>query len=304
MTGRREPDGSEECSDPVSVGSGSGPLRTDRDEIREERRILTDGGEVQEEVEDAEEAEGESDEEAETEDEETEEDEESEEEPDEEAEEDEEAEAEDEEGEEPSEHVEDAEDVYEGDDTSNVLHLDLDGLFLDLLGLEVNLNPVTLDVSARPGEGNLVGNLLSAVTGLLDGSQALMGGVKSLLQKPKEALSSVLGKSKEALTSLVSKPREFVSELLGGDEGEDEEVEEEEGESEEDGAGRITSALGSAKDRIASALSSMKESLRGLLPSLPVEEFVATVVREILQALIEQLEPDEESTEETSQSEA
>jgi hypothetical protein len=55
----------------------------------------------------------------------------------------------------------------------DILFLDLGPLFLDLLGLEVNLDPVVLDVNAIPGAGNLLGNLLCAVTGLLDGAGAL-----------------------------------------------------------------------------------------------------------------------------------
>jgi hypothetical protein len=40
-------------------------------------------------------------------------------------------------------------------------------LFLDLLGLEVDLEEVVLDVSAVAGEGRLLGNLLSGVASLL-----------------------------------------------------------------------------------------------------------------------------------------
>lgn len=57
----------------------------------------------------------------------------------------------------------------EGDGTT-VLYLDLEGLFLNLLGLEVDLSEVELDVSAVPNPGALLGNLLSAVAGLIDES--------------------------------------------------------------------------------------------------------------------------------------
>ena len=50
-----------------------------------------------------------------------------------------------------------------------ILHLDLGPLFLDLLGLQIDLSQVILDIAAAPGPGNLLGNLLCAVTGLLDG---------------------------------------------------------------------------------------------------------------------------------------
>jgi hypothetical protein len=51
----------------------------------------------------------------------------------------------------------------------DILDLDLGPLDLDLLGLTVNLNEVLLNIAAVPGAGNLLGNLLCAVTGLLDG---------------------------------------------------------------------------------------------------------------------------------------
>lgn len=49
-----------------------------------------------------------------------------------------------------------------------ILSLDLGPLNLDLLGLVVDLSAVELDVTAQPGPGNLLGNLLCAVAGLLD----------------------------------------------------------------------------------------------------------------------------------------
>jgi len=50
-----------------------------------------------------------------------------------------------------------------------ILHLDLGPIHLDLLGLVVDLNDLHLDVAAQPGWGNLLGNLLCAVTNLLNG---------------------------------------------------------------------------------------------------------------------------------------
>jgi len=49
-----------------------------------------------------------------------------------------------------------------------ILHLDLGPLSLDLLGLQVNLSRVVLDISAVPGAGNLLGNLLCSVANLLN----------------------------------------------------------------------------------------------------------------------------------------
>ncbi len=49
-----------------------------------------------------------------------------------------------------------------------ILDLDLGPIHLDLLGLVVDLNAIHLDITAVPGAGNLLGNLLCAVAGLLD----------------------------------------------------------------------------------------------------------------------------------------
>ena len=54
-----------------------------------------------------------------------------------------------------------------------ILHLELGPLDLDLLGLVVHLDRVVLDISAVPGAGNLLGNLLCAVAGLMDGGGPL-----------------------------------------------------------------------------------------------------------------------------------
>jgi hypothetical protein len=56
---------------------------------------------------------------------------------------------------------------------TNILHLQLGPVDLNLLGLEVSVDncaggPVTVDVSAQPGPGNLLGNLLSDIVHLLD----------------------------------------------------------------------------------------------------------------------------------------
>lgn len=61
--------------------------------------------------------------------------------------------------------------------TCDILHLDLGPLALDILGLQVNLSRVILDVTAQAGAGNLLGNLLCSVAGLLDSP----GGLARLL---------------------------------------------------------------------------------------------------------------------------
>lgn len=75
-----------------------------------------------------------------------------------------------------------------------ILHLDLAPLDLNLLGLVVHLNEVVLDISAQPGSGNLLGNLLCAVTGLLDntggagGLSGALSGITALLNQILAAL--------------------------------------------------------------------------------------------------------------------
>jgi hypothetical protein len=62
-----------------------------------------------------------------------------------------------------------------------ILHLDLGPLALDLLGLNVDLSRVVLDITAVSGAGNLLGNLLCAVTGLLDNPSGLAGLLNQIL---------------------------------------------------------------------------------------------------------------------------
>lgn len=54
-----------------------------------------------------------------------------------------------------------------------ILDLVLGPLDLNLLGLKVHLNRVVLNIEADPGAGALLGNLLCAVAGLLDGPSLL-----------------------------------------------------------------------------------------------------------------------------------
>jgi hypothetical protein len=50
-----------------------------------------------------------------------------------------------------------------------ILTLTLGPLDLNLLGLMVHLNQVVLNITAQPGPGNLLGNLLCSIAGLLNG---------------------------------------------------------------------------------------------------------------------------------------
>ena len=74
-----------------------------------------------------------------------------------------------------------------GGEVCDILHLELGPLDLDLLGLVVHLDKIVLDIDAVPGSGNLLGNLLCAIVGLLDGSN--LSQLANLLNK----LIGVLG---------------------------------------------------------------------------------------------------------------
>lgn len=63
-----------------------------------------------------------------------------------------------------------------------ILDLVLGPLDLDLLGLQVHLDQVVLTIIAVTGANNLLGNLLCAVTGLLDGV-AVIGQIIALLNE-------------------------------------------------------------------------------------------------------------------------
>lgn len=52
----------------------------------------------------------------------------------------------------------------------DILDLVLGPLHLDLLGLVVDLNQVVLTITGTTGSGDLLGNLLCSITGLLDGA--------------------------------------------------------------------------------------------------------------------------------------
>ena len=65
--------------------------------------------------------------------------------------------------------------VYQFTASCGILLLDLGPLHLDLLGLVVDLNEVVLNITAESGANNLLGNLLCALTGLLNISGAISG---------------------------------------------------------------------------------------------------------------------------------
>ena len=68
-----------------------------------------------------------------------------------------------------------------------ILDLVIGPIHLDLLGLVVDLNQVHLQITAQQGSGNLLGNLLCAVAGLLD------SGSNTALQQLANLLNKILG---------------------------------------------------------------------------------------------------------------
>lgn len=71
----------------------------------------------------------------------------------------------------------------------DILNLVLGPLDLNILGLQIDLSQVVLDIVAQPGAGNLLGNLLRAVAGLLDSGSPL----GNLLGQVNDLLSDLLG---------------------------------------------------------------------------------------------------------------
>jgi hypothetical protein len=66
--------------------------------------------------------------------------------------------------------------------TCAILHLELGPLDLTLLGLAVHLDKIVLDITAHSGPGNLLGNLLCGIAGLLDSNGALSAIARVLNQ--------------------------------------------------------------------------------------------------------------------------
>jgi hypothetical protein len=80
-------------------------------------------------------------------------------------------------------------DLTQSTGSCQILDLVLGPLDLNLLGLEVHLDQVHLNITAQQGPGNLLGNLLCAVAGLLNGPT----GVNALLQQIANLLNQLLG---------------------------------------------------------------------------------------------------------------
>jgi hypothetical protein len=75
--------------------------------------------------------------------------------------------------------------------TCEILELDIGAIHLDLLGLVVDLAPIHLDIVAQSGSGNLLGNLLCALAGLLNGPN--LGGLLGAIQDLLDQINAILG---------------------------------------------------------------------------------------------------------------
>jgi len=87
----------------------------------------------------------------------------------------------------------------------DILNLAVGPLHLDVLGLIVDLDdchggPVTVDITAMPGEGNLLGNLLCDVAGLLDNGLDL-GSI--LNELPAANLTALTGAIRDVLNAVL-----------------------------------------------------------------------------------------------------
>ena len=73
----------------------------------------------------------------------------------------------------------------------DVLFLDIGPIHLDLLGVVLDVAPIVIDLDAQAGPGNLLGNLLCALLGLLDGA-ALLQAIIALLENINAILGSLI----------------------------------------------------------------------------------------------------------------
>jgi len=64
-----------------------------------------------------------------------------------------------------------------------ILHLEIGPLDLNLLGLRVQTNRIVVDITAVPGPGNLLGNLLCGIAGLLDDDVLNLNALLGLLNQ-------------------------------------------------------------------------------------------------------------------------
>jgi len=90
-----------------------------------------------------------------------------------------------------------------------ILHLQLNPIHLNLLGLKVDTSPICLDITAHPGPGNLLGNLLGGLTGLLNAPgtasnpSSALPRLNNILNNPRllRGLNAMLGQATSQATN-------------------------------------------------------------------------------------------------------
>lgn len=93
-----------------------------------------------------------------------------------------------------------------GSGGAEILHLHLNPIHLDVLGLNVQTSNICLDITAQPGSGNLLGNLVYDVAHALDTNGQNLGGALGGLSPTQNLLfdmelSSLLNGGLDAATS-------------------------------------------------------------------------------------------------------
>lgn len=74
----------------------------------------------------------------------------------------------------------------------DILFLEIGPINLNLLGLVLDTQPIVIDLDAQPGPGNLLGNLLCGIVGLLD-PLALFGVLDQLVTLLNQAVDILAG---------------------------------------------------------------------------------------------------------------
>lgn len=82
--------------------------------------------------------------------------------------------------------------------TCPILHLVLGPINLNLLGVQVTTNQIVLDITAQSGPGNLLGNLLCAVTHLLNQNPLNLNQLATLLNQWLAQLCTCEGRMAES----------------------------------------------------------------------------------------------------------
>jgi hypothetical protein len=78
------------------------------------------------------------------------------------------------------------------DPTCPILHLQLGPIHLNLLGIVVDTSQICLDITATPGAGNLLGNLLCGISNALNGGTPLSTVLGALTAEQLSALNTGL----------------------------------------------------------------------------------------------------------------